>query len=58
MSRRVDHLSVAEHYFTPEEIAVIASSADGKRQFLDFWTRKEAVLKASGVGIMDDLKIL
>ncbi|QQR87452.1 MAG: 4'-phosphopantetheinyl transferase superfamily protein [Flavobacteriales bacterium] len=30
----------------------------GKRRFLEFWTRKEAVLKASGVGIMDDLKVL
>lgn len=29
-----------------------------KRRFLEFWTRKEAVLKASGVGIMDDLRNL
>lgn len=29
-----------------------------KRRFLEFWTRKEAVLKASGVGIMDDLRVL
>lgn len=58
MARRVDHVSVAEHYFTSEEIALITSSPDGKRRFLDLWTRKEAVLKASGVGIMDDLKVL
>lgn len=34
------------------------ASEESKRRFLEFWTRKEAVLKASGVGIMDDLKVL
>lgn len=58
MTRRVNHERVAEHYFTPEEIADISSSPDHKRRFLDFWTRKESVLKASGVGIMDDLRAL
>lgn len=58
MQRRVDHLAVSEHYFTPEEIESIAVAPDSKRRFLEFWTRKEAVLKASGVGIMDDLKVL
>jgi 4'-phosphopantetheinyl transferase len=39
----------------------LLGAADGntsKRRFLEFWTRKEAVLKASGVGIMDDLRVL
>ena len=81
MARRVDHERVAQHYFTPEEIAAIqeagaragagagalsvraqsrtgAAALGAKRMFLDFWTRKEAVLKASGVGIMDDLRAL
>jgi len=58
MTRTVDHLAVSEHYFTPEEITDIADAADGKRRFLELWTRKEAVLKASGVGIMDDLRAL
>ena len=58
MQRRTDHQGVSEHYFTPPEVASIAASADGKRRFLELWTRKEAVLKACGVGIMDDLKSL
>lgn len=58
MSRAVDHEAVSGHYFTAEEDADIRSAADGKRRFLELWTRKEAVLKASGVGIMDDLRAL
>ncbi|MEO8589314.1 MAG: 4'-phosphopantetheinyl transferase superfamily protein [Flavobacteriales bacterium] len=58
MTRTVDHQAVSEHYFTPEEIEDIAQADDGKRRFLELWTRKEAVLKASGVGIMDDLRVL
>lgn len=58
MARVVDHTAVAEHYFTPEEVAWIGSDDAAKRRFLELWTRKEAVLKASGVGIMDDLRVL
>jgi len=58
MTRAVDHEAVSGHYFTPEEDTDIRSAADGKRRFLELWTRKEAVLKASGVGIMDDLRAL
>ena len=58
LHRSTDHTSVAEHYFTPDEVAGIAAAADGKRRFLELWTRKEAVLKACGVGLMDDLHSL
>lgn len=58
VDRRVDHDAVSAHYFTAEEQAHIARSEDPKRAFLELWTRKEAVLKASGVGIMDDLRSL
>lgn len=58
MARNVDHRSVSEHYFTLEEVELISASSDRKRRFLEFWTRKEAVLKASGVGIMEDLRVL
>ena len=58
ISRTVDHEAVAEHYFTRREVEWINASDDRKRRFLELWTRKEAVLKASGVGIMDDLRVL
>jgi 4'-phosphopantetheinyl transferase len=61
MHRSVDHDAVSGHYFTPTEIKAIqaaGSAAASKRRFLEYWTRKEAVLKASGVGIMDDLRSL
>jgi 4'-phosphopantetheinyl transferase len=57
--RSVDHSAVSDHYFTvPEVKAIEQAGADAKRRFLEFWTRKEAVLKASGVGIMEDLRSL
>lgn len=58
VNRTVDHEAVSGHYFTPQEQEHIAQSIEGKRTFLDLWTRKEAVLKACGVGIMDDLRAL
>lgn len=59
VARRTDHALVADHYFTPEEVAYIrAGEGEAQRRFLTLWTRKEAVLKASGVGIMDDLHAL
>lgn len=59
MHRSVDHDAVSGHYFTaPEVRAIQEAGAGAKRRFLEFWTRKEAVLKASGVGIMEDLRSL
>lgn len=58
MDRRTDHHRVAGHYFTPREVEGIRQAEDGKRRFLELWTRKEAVLKACGVGLMDDLHSL
>lgn len=48
-----DALSIAEHYFSlPERTAL--SSAEGQTRehtFFTYWTRKEAVLKATGDGL-------
>jgi len=56
--RDVDHNGVAEHFFTEREISELQGACDPKYRFLEFWTRKEAILKASGVGIMDDVRVL
>lgn len=58
MQRSTDHERVGAHYFTAGEMEAIAAAPDAKRRFLEFWTRKEAILKACGVGIMDDLHTL
>mgnify|MGYP003393738239 CR=1 FL=1 len=59
LTREVDHAAVSEHYFTRSEIISIQGAGENARStFLDYWTRKESVLKASGVGIMDDLRSL
>ena len=58
MDRETDHERVGAHYFAPREMAGIVAGDAGKRRFLELWTRKEAVLKASGVGIMEDLRAL
>ncbi len=38
------------------ELAAIQASADVEKTFLEYWTRKEAVLKLTGEGIRSDLK--
>lgn len=40
---------VAERYFSPEECALLAQLPPAS--FFDFWTLKEAAVKASGVGL-------
>lgn len=48
-----DAESIASRFFTPrEQEAVLAlSRAEQSRAFLEIWTRKEAVLKAEGIGL-------
>jgi 4'-phosphopantetheinyl transferase len=51
--RRGDLLEIAQRYFAPAEREALAHvpSTEHRRTFFRAWTRKEAVLKASGHGI-------
>ncbi|MEO5570670.1 MAG: 4'-phosphopantetheinyl transferase superfamily protein [Bacteroidia bacterium] len=47
---------LSKTYFSEKEQREIATSANQKETFYKFWTRKESVLKATGMGITDNLK--
>lgn len=53
LERRVDSAAVLRRFFSPAEQASYAQyqPADPRRTFFRGWTRKEAVLKATGEGI-------
>jgi len=42
---------VAKHFFTPAEISLQGAADDANRVFLRHWTRKEALIKATGSGL-------
>jgi 4'-phosphopantetheinyl transferase len=50
---KTDHERLAERFFSPAECAALAAvpDADRQRAFFTCWTRKEAFLKATGMGI-------
>jgi len=55
----VGALQIAAQHFHPREIDFIASAKDATEQacrFTRIWTRKEALLKATGLGISEDMK--
>jgi 4'-phosphopantetheinyl transferase len=48
----IDMLGIGRRFFTEEESAVLeAPQADVAARFFGLWTRKEALIKAAGVGI-------
>jgi len=58
VDRAVDAMELASRYFTTGEVAMIAAGVTPREQasiFLRLWTRKEAVLKAAGYGIVSGL---
>lgn len=56
--RRVADESIARHYFASDEIESLLAVPTGERpaRFLEFWTLKEAFLKAHGAGLAIPLK--
>ena len=51
--RQLDFRALAERFFHPDEVAAIGSRRDA---FFRCWTRKEAVVKALGLGLQHPLK--
>ena len=47
--------ALIEKTMNPDEAKAIRSSANPKEAFISFWTKKEAVLKLRGTGIIDEL---
>ena len=47
-----DPLALANRFFTPEETRIIGDNPPDKRtgRFLDIWAKKEAAVKAAGLG--------
>lgn len=55
----INHLEIAKNYFSANEIAYLENSNDQNRrveEFFRIWTRKEALLKAMGIGLLFDFK--
>jgi len=47
---------VLDEFFTPKEQEAIWKSENSSETFFKFWTQKEALVKATGTGLTDDLK--
>ena len=54
-SFRKDNLSLVRKTMNPAEAEWIRTSSDPVEAFTQFWTKKEAVVKFRGTGIIDDL---
>lgn len=49
-------ISIAEHYFAPEEVTELRQSSNPQSAFFSYWTAKEAFLKATGEGLSRNLQ--
>ena len=50
--------SLVSYTMNESEVAIINASENPTMQFLHFWTRKEALLKLTGEGIRNNLRMV
>jgi 4'-phosphopantetheinyl transferase len=56
VDRNIDFMSIAKKFFSNDEYAfILKKPEDSRNRFFLLWTRKEAVLKAMGTGIISSL---
>jgi 4'-phosphopantetheinyl transferase len=55
--RRIDALAIAEQFLSPDEYSALSmlGDSDRRRRFFEYWTLKEAYVKANGLGMSMDL---
>lgn len=58
MNNSFDHKDIMYEIFNTDEVAYITNAPTEALNFYTLWTRKEALLKATGEGLTDDLKIV
>lgn len=59
VNRNVDFTSIIETYFSNHEREyILESKTEARNRFFLLWTRKEALLKALGIGIISDLPLI
>jgi len=56
--RKINHVSIAQRFFSPDEVKEILSLpvSDQLEAFFSFWTKKEAFIKAKGGGLSVPLR--